>query len=333
VPTNWLTCLLSLALTTSALAAPPPKLVSIELDKEFTFHAFRKDLPAATEEPGGLVVPVDAGPEYIEIGLQPGDLLRYVNGTPAGDNLLISEGVYVFDVVRGGKPLLVHLVVHGAASSSSKLDDDDWASLQAALKRGPLATPMTVNGKPSGVRITDMLIAIHLRFEVGDIVRTIGARAILSEDQLIDALRNLPVGSTKIVVDRDERPHTIMVLRGAPVDLTKIKPNGKNKFRVPRAMASALGAAPALLARGFEAVPVVHDGGIHGQKLYKIEPTSLASKIGLVDDDIVLDVEGHPVDDLMQAYEAVSDVEALGKITIHVERKGKRMDLVFDIVD
>ncbi len=315
------------------MAAPPTKLVSIELDKEFSFHAFRKDLPAATEEPGGSLVPVDAAPEYMEIGLQPGDVLRYVNGAPAGDSLSISEGVYVFDVVRGGKPLLIHLVVHGAASSSSKLDDDDWNLLQAALKRGPLSTPMTVNGKPSGVRITDLLITIHLQFEVGDIVRTIGGRAILGGDQLIDALRNLPVGSTKIIVERGQRPHTIMVVRGAPVDLTKIKANGKNKFRVPRAMATALGAAPALLTRGFEIVPAVRDGAVHGQQLYKIEPSSLAAKAGLVDGDVVLDVEGHPVDDLMQAYQAVAEVEALDKITIHVERKGKRVDLVFDIVD
>lgn len=328
-----MSCLLGLTLTTSAMAAPPTKLVSIELDKEFSFRAFRKDLLAVTEEPGGLVVPVDAGPEYMEIGLQPGDVIRYVNGTPASDGLRVTEGRYVFDVVRGGKPLIVRLVVHGAASSSTKLDDDEWTSLLDALKRGPLSTPMTVNGKPSGVRIIDLVITIHINFELGDIVRTIGGRAILSEAQLSEALRNLPVGSTKIVVDRADRPHTIMVLRGAPIDLTQLKPNGKNKFRVPRKLVSALGATPALLTRGVEVVPVVRDGAIHGKKLYKIESTSLASKVGLANDDIILDIEGQPVDDRLQMYEAMSNVELLDEFTLHIERKGKRVDLVFDIVD
>ncbi|CAN5137507.1 hypothetical protein BH11MYX1_BH11MYX1_39260 [soil metagenome] len=328
-----MSCLLGLALATSAAGAPPTKLVSIELDKEFSFRSFMKDLPAATDEPGGLVIPVDAGPEYLEIGLQPGDLLRYINGAPASDNLRINQGLFIFDVVRGGKPVVIHLMVHGTTTSSVKLDDDDWQSLQSALKRGPLSTPMTVHGRPSGVRIIDLLLTIHIRFEVGDIVRTIGGRAILGEDQLIDALRNLPIGSTKIVVEREERPHTLMVVRGAPIDLAQIKPNGKNKYRVPRVVASALGAAPALMTRGLEVVPVVRDGVVHGQKLYKIDPTSLASKVGLVNDDVIVDVEGHAVNDLMQVYQAVSDLEALDELTLHVERKGKRFELVFSIVD
>ena len=321
-----------LAIATTAAAAPAkPTLISVEIDHEIGFRTFRHGLPPATTEPGGFQVPIGVDPEWLELGLRPGDLVRYANGSPVADRLLVSDGVLVLDIVRNGKPVVLHIVIRGKSSRAVKLTGDDFKDLVERTANGPLSTPMQIGNAPSGVRIIDMVLSIQIRLEVGDIVRSIGGQPIRTEAELVTALQNLPVGTTNISLERDDRPFTIELTRDAPVELSTIRKVGAAQYEVPVAVAAAISADPMIITRRANAVPVIRDGKVRGLKVFAIEKDSACAAIGLVDDDLVLDVDGHAIESTADAFELSSDLEHATAVVVHLERHGKPMELHYAI--
>jgi S1-C subfamily serine protease len=283
-------------------------------------------------EPGGLVVPPDADKEWFKIGLRPGDVIRFANGSAVSGRLMIGDGLTILDVVRGGKPLVLHITIHAKTTREAKLTGFQFDELVALTARAPLSTPVTLNGKPSGVRISDILVSLHIRLEVGDIVRSIGSQPIRTDAELVTALQNLPVGATQILVDHVDRPLTITVTREAKLDFKTIEKLSANHYRIPKDLAVALGNDPLLVQRGASSVPVAKNGKLHGLKLFEVEKDSIAAALGLENDDVVVDLDGHSIDTMSDQFQTASDLGDATTITAHVERRGKKLDLVYTIV-
>ena len=317
----------------TAVAAPvtgrPIKAVNLEIDHE---HVIILAGTPATEEPGGMRVPDDAGDEWREIGLLPGDTVRDLNGSALSEQLVIGSGVSVLEIQRGGKPLLLRLVIHDPSPAEVTLSDAQWKDMLDSISgRTPLATPMMHDGRPSGVRVVDMLLALNLRLDTGDIVRAVAGVPIRNADGLLNALHDLPVGDTPIEIDRGGRRITVTVTREAPIDFTGIHATGKNHYEVPRMIAEEIEKDARLVVRGLDSTPFVDAGKVRGTKLFAIDPASLAAALGLHNDDIVLDVEGKPLDTFEHIYSAVYDLRDATSLTVHLERHGKPLALTYEI--
>jgi hypothetical protein len=325
-------CLMALVLATGAAnAAPQPKIIMIELEThELTFS---HQLPPTMAEPGGLFVPPDADKEWLELGLLPGDIIRYANGSAVTDHFFVADGVSVLDVIRNGKPIELHILVHGASTESNDLTDVQFKELVAAANNGPISTPLLRDGKPSGVRIVDMMMSIYTRMAPGDIVRTINGVAIHSDAELVAAIQALKVGRTQILVEREGRTVTITLTRATPLDFSQIHALGRDHFELPRVLAHAIGDATELITEKMQSVQVVKDGVVHGWKLFGIENGSLGAALGLENDDVVLDINFKPLDSSSDVYSAVHDLGKERTLTLHLERKGKPHALGYTLTD
>ncbi|MEO8706441.1 MAG: hypothetical protein ABI867_40800 [Kofleriaceae bacterium] len=329
--TRFLVLVLALTVTTPALAAPAPAVISMELDQSQLGSGmfFGAALPISAPEPGGFLVTADADPSWFVLGLKPGDVIETENGRPVGERLGIGSGRTVLGISRKGKPVLLYLTIHGDASETGTLDEQDMLKLQAASL--PFSQPVTDKHGPTGVRITDVIVALYAKLSVGDLVRTVGGVSIHSDLELAAALRGLKLGATEIVVERLGRKVVVTLTREAPIDLTTIKRTGPTSFVVPRAIIDALGNDPWMVIRKAKLVPAGSKGKLHGYKLYDVEPGSLYAAIGLGTEDVILDIDGHSIDSRDQAFAVMHKLDKAPKITLHVVHRGERLAMTYSI--
>jgi hypothetical protein len=324
------TLLIVAALATSAFAAP--KVVEVEVQHDqFHYLAFLNTPPQATDEPGGWKIPDKLSKEWAAIGLHPGDIVRYVNGSPAGDRMIIGEGVTVLELERGGQRVFLRVTVHGKANRTVTLTQHAFERIVEQTHTGQLATPVQQNGAPSGVRIIDMLLSIHVELAQGDIVRTIDGTPIVSEAQLENALNNLKIGTTSIVFEREGREVHLDVVREAAIDVSRIRKLGAAHFEVPGTIVAAIDADSDLLTSTAKLVPNATGGTVHGIKVVALDPGALLGALGLQAGDVVLDVDGHSLDTMELAFSAEIDLRQASTITVHLQRRGKPLSIVYDI--
>jgi S1-C subfamily serine protease len=323
-----------LVTSTIAAAAPKPTLVNVEVERDaLGYQSFLSQLPAAEVEPGGLLVPQQPGAHWLAMGLKPGDVIRYFDGTPAADRIMVRDGVNVFEIVRNGKPIVLRVLVHSPSTETSTLRETDF---QDVLKRivGPDPHSTVVKNKAgaiTGVRVTNMLLGFSVELSVGDIVRTIDGKPIRSDAELVAALQTLRVGRTDIVVERYGRTVTIELTRLAPSDFSKIKKLATNRYEVPRAIADAIDNDIWLLTRNIETVRVVAKSEVRGVRIYNIANDSLVAALGFLNDDIILDVEGRPVATLEEALAVARDLTSAATIVVNVQRDGRKVPITFVI--
>jgi S1-C subfamily serine protease len=313
----------------SSLAAAAPQVITVEVDRDVIGYGHMIDeLPAAETEPGGLLVPADAGPHWLALGLKPGDLVRYHDGTPATDRLMLGDGLTTLDVVRNGKPVMLRIVIHGPAVETSTVKESDYQDVLKRLARNdPHATPLKdAKGTPSGVRVVDIMLHFELELAIGDIVRTIDGKPVRTEAEFIAALQNLRVGQTDIEVERYGRNVTVQLTRVAPLDLKTITKLSATKYELPRALADAIAADPQLLGHNLE----TSEQG-KGVRLSNIAPDSVCAALGLANEDIVVDVEGLSVATYMDALHAVGKLSGEDKITVNILRKNKKLAITYTI--
>jgi S1-C subfamily serine protease len=325
---------LVLGVSAPTIAAPKAasvKLVMVEVDDHEM--AFSNQLQPTTIEPGGLFVPPDVAKEWLELGLLPGDIIRFANGSPTTDHFYVADGVTVLDIVRNGKPAIIHIMAHGKSTAQVDLSADSFKDLIDATTRGPIATPLLVDNKPSGVRVIDMLVPLYIQLYAGDIVRSIDGKPVHTDAELVAALRSLRIGTTNILVERADRPVSIEIRRAAPIDFAKIRSVGHNHYELPRSLVKALSEEPSLMTQQIQLVPVARNGTIHGHKIFGIESGSVAAAAGLQNDDVVLDINDKSLDSTEQAYSANYELSSEDVLKIHLERKGKPLELVYTVID
>jgi hypothetical protein len=154
---------LVLGISAPTIAAPKAasvKLVMVEVEDHELMSAHQ--LQPTTIEPGGLFVPPDVAKEWLDLGLLPGDVIRFANGSPTTDHFYVADGVTVLDIVRNGKPVIIHIMAHGKSSAQVDLSADQFKELVDATTRGPIATPVRIDDNPSGVRMVDMLVPLYI---------------------------------------------------------------------------------------------------------------------------------------------------------------------------
>lgn len=329
---------LALAVVTPALAAPrstAPQLVQIELDQAQArkLQLIRHKLPQATVEPGGLEITPNADPDWLTVGFKVGDLIVAENGHAVGERLILHEGVYMFDVIRNKKLVVVRLVIHPSPRKTRVLDEDRYDKLLdvANTPNDPHSTPVRGPAGPSGVRVIDTLLGLYMDAEVGDLIRSIDGLAIKSDAELTAAIQNLRIGNTEVQLERNGKPITLTLIRKAPLDLTTIKKLSPTKYEVTQAFAAAVAADHDILTRKINTTPHLTNGKPNGFAVYDVHPESPAAKLGILDGDIVLDFDGHPINNLSEVIDASHALEHATSMSIHLLRKGKPVTLSYTV--
>lgn len=197
-----------LLLSNVAFAEP-----AIEVDLESIDNS-HDDLPWSDTEPGGLLVGEGAHKDFATIGLKTGDIVQRINGAPASTSWRFTEGMMIVDVLRGGRPLELRVILHGDALRTVHLNDADVQDF-IDEKKPPSPTVHAVpvkRGKVvTGVRIIQDVRKLEL--VAGDLVRRIG-RAFVKDDAALDEIvAGLPAGHHDMLVERDGREITITLER------------------------------------------------------------------------------------------------------------------------
>jgi membrane-associated protease RseP (regulator of RpoE activity) len=328
---------IALALT-SVVAAPDavrgPQVIHVELEhKQIGSRLVASSLKQAAVEPGGLEVTASVPPDWLLLGFKVGDVIVAENGSPVGERMYITDGVHLFDVLRNGKPLILRVVIHPAARRTRALEEERFDKLVEHVRDASDTRSVTVKNTQgaSGVRVIDSLIGLYIDTEVGDIIRTIDGIAITTDAGLTQAIESLRVGNTDVVLDRGGRTITLTLSRKAPLDLTQIKKVSTTRYEVTKTFAEAVWNDGDILQRKVTVSPNIKNGKPNGFAIYEIHPDAPAAKLGFLDGDIVLDVDGHPIDTTDQASDARSELESATSLVVHIERKGKPVTLSYVI--
>ena len=196
-----------LALARVASAAPP---TVIQVDVDFERLDREVDLAFSDAEPIGLAVPADVGLYWRQIGCKAGDVIERIDGDPASTlQTKLSEGVHGLELIRGGKPVLLRVVVHGPQLRTVHLtasDDADVVDRVNGLGAGEFAIALK---RAQGVRIVDFRMGSGLELRAGDTVLAVGGRSMATEADLVDAVRNIAFGHTDVTLRRDGRTLTV----------------------------------------------------------------------------------------------------------------------------
>ncbi|MBA2543936.1 MAG: PDZ domain-containing protein [Deltaproteobacteria bacterium] len=328
---------LLLALVGASIAAPGlkpipgPPVIQIELEHNQLGHrSFSSKLSQATVEPGGFEVTAGSPAEWFAIGFKTGDIILAENGSPVGERMFLNDGIHVFDVVRNKKPIMLRVIVHPASRRTRTLDEQRFDKLvEHAKTSDPRSTPLRNASGPSGVRVIDTLLSLYLEVEVGDLIRTIDGQPIHGDAQLTAAIENLRVGNTDFMLERNGRPLTLTIIRKAPLDLTQIKKLTGTRYEVPKTLADAVFADTDILTRKLSSTPHVINGAQHGYTVYDINPDAPMARLGLLDGDVVLDIDGHRIDSFENVIDATRELEHATTLVVHLLRKGKPVTLTY----
>jgi general secretion pathway protein C len=104
-----------------------------------------------------------------------------------------------------------------------------------------------------------------------------------------------------------------------------------SNFEVDRALVEKVLANPTAVARGARIVPSVKNGQPNGFKLYAIRPSSVYSKIGLMNGDTLHAVNGFELNSMDKALEVYTKVRESSNLSISITRRGKPVTLNYTI--
>ncbi|HEY1814068.1 MAG TPA: PDZ domain-containing protein [Kofleriaceae bacterium] len=190
------------------MSAAPPTVLQVDVDLEKLDR--ESDLKFSETEPIGLAVTMDGGRYWQQIGCKVGDLIQRMDGDPTSTSQSgFSEGVHSVELLRDGKPVLLRVVVHGPVLRTVHLTASDAADVVTRIDRsgaGAIAIPLK---HAQGVRVIESGLDSGLELRPGDIVVAIGDRAIASEADLIEAMKNISAGHTNVTLHRDGRTLTV----------------------------------------------------------------------------------------------------------------------------
>jgi general secretion pathway protein C len=105
----------------------------------------------------------------------------------------------------------------------------------------------------------------------------------------------------------------------------------ESTFEVDRALVDKVLSNPTAVARGARIVPSVKNGEPNGFKLYAIRPTSVYSKIGLMNGDTVHAVNGFELNSMDKALEVYTKVRESSSLSVSITRRGKPVTLNYSI--
>jgi hypothetical protein len=322
---------LVLVITAAVAQAAPTQVVDIEVDRA-QLAASWSTLPEHDLEPGGAIVPANADASWFRIGLQANDIVRSVDGDPVKSLDEPSDGLTIFELDRNGRRVLVRVMIHGKDAVKAELSESTFQDiLDRFADPDPRVTPVRDKRGPSGVRVADFFLGIHLELERGDIVRTIGGAPVLTDAAFVAAIKQLPVGFTEVIVERYGRRVAIELTRIAPIDRATIERISATRFDIARATFEALHEDANVIEKQVEVVPRVERGVTTGLRLAKVDPGSLCAALGLQVDDVLLEIEGRSVGSFDGVYAVRAHLLNAPQVTVKLERKRKRIAITYVI--
>jgi type II secretory pathway component PulC len=331
--------LLILALVCSTAAADPAFKTATIDQKEVT--ALFTAMGETTEEPAGLVV-ANKSAVTSKLGLQVGDVIRRINGdiATAYERYRSEEPVLYLDVSRGNKAFAVRIDVKLETNLTYTFEHERLLEELVNLSgrtAGYAFTPLTRDGKPSGVQIRVMWIS---GLADGDIVRTVDGAAVTTGNELVDALtKGADHDHIVIALDRmDQRLNLTLNVekdRSESPDLAAliatIKRTSDTTYDVPKAVREAMADNPMAVAKTVRVVPALKDGNPDGFKLYAIRPSSIFAALGLTNGDTINAIDDISLASADKALEAYEKVMSEAKITVSITRRGKPLKLTYTI--
>jgi type II secretory pathway component PulC len=88
---------------------------------------------------------------------------------------------------------------------------------------------------------------------------------------------------------------------------------------------------PMAVAKGARVVPAVSGGNVIGFKLYAIRPDSLFARLGLVNGDTIVSVNGLPLTPADKALEVYTKIRDTTSLDLEVQRAGKTIHLFLSV--
>ncbi len=119
--------------------------------------------------------------------------------------------------------------------------------------------------------------------------------------------------------------------RDKEIEEQEIKSLGPNHYSVSRAFVSESFLNLGELAEEIRATPNVVAGKINGFALSEIESDSVFERIGLKDGDILMRVDGRPLNDPANALAMIPLLRERNSVQVEVMRGGKPVSLKFDM--
>jgi general secretion pathway protein C len=110
-----------------------------------------------------------------------------------------------------------------------------------------------------------------------------------------------------------------------------IKRVDDSNFDIDRALVDRVLANPMSVAKGARVVPSIKNGKPNGFKLYAIRPTSVYSKLGLMNGDTINSVNGFDLTTPDKALEVYTKVRESNNLSITVTRRGKSVSMNYNI--
>jgi PDZ domain len=101
---------------------------------------------------------------------------------------------------------------------------------------------------------------------------------------------------------------------------------------ITRALADKLLADPRTALRGARGMPMTRDGASPALKIYAIRPSSLLARLGILNGDVIVAIDGKPIPSVDQAAAVVSGGAPAHTITIDIMRRLAPVTLVITVV-
>ncbi len=110
-----------------------------------------------------------------------------------------------------------------------------------------------------------------------------------------------------------------------------VNKTGDHAWEIERSVVNKVLSNPTAVGRGARIVPSIKNGQPNGFKLYAIRPSSVYSKIGLMNGDTIHAVNGFDLTTPDKALEVYTKVRESNNLTVTVTRRGKPVTLKYSI--
>ena len=157
-----------------------------------------------------------------------------------------------------------------------------------------------------------------------------------AKDAWMAALRPRPSAT----VDPFASPHGVISPFGSPSLqpdpppdplLDQIERVDDTHVRVPRKVIEAIAADPAIYDRGARIVPALQNGMVVGFKLYAIRPGSVFARVGFMNGDTIVAINGIALTSADKLLETYTMLKSAIHFDIQMERRGQPISLTIDI--
>jgi hypothetical protein len=112
-----------------------------------------------------------------------------------------------------------------------------------------------------------------------------------------------------------------------------IKEISPTEHTIKRDLRDKLVANPMALAKGARVMPSAKNGAPVGIKLYAIRPSSIWRRVGLMNGDTLMRINGMELTSADKALEVYTKIREAKTLTIDIQRRGQPLVLVIKIVD